>query len=140
MRRVVLAALLVYVPSMIVAAQTATPVAFEVASVKLDPNQQQAPRKLAEMSLPMVRVLPGGRVESYGHTLRNLIAWAWDVNTLYRRVEGKQEALEAVLVISARAPTSSLSPAEAKQMIQTLRRSGFNFAGGWSRETSMATS
>lgn len=124
MRRVVLAALLVYVPSTLGAAQP-TPAAFEVASVKLDPNQEQGPRTLAELSLPIVRVLPGGRIESYGHTLRNLIAWAWDVNTLYQQIQGKQEVLETVLVISARASTPSPTPAEAKQMIQTLLEERF---------------
>ncbi len=46
---------------------------FEVASIKLDPNQNTA-RSMEEVTLPPVRVLPGGRVESYGYSLRNLIA------------------------------------------------------------------
>ena len=41
---------------------------------------------MSEISLPPVRVLPGGRVESYGHTLRTLIATAWDLNTLYQKI------------------------------------------------------
>jgi uncharacterized protein (TIGR03435 family) len=80
---------------------------------------------LAEVSLPIVRVLPGGRVESYGHMLRNLIAWAYDVNTLYRKIEGTPEILETELVISAKAAAPSLTSAEAQAMVRTLLEERF---------------
>ena len=72
-----------------------------------------------------MRVLPGGRVESYGHMLRNLIAWAYDVNTLYRKIEGKQEVLETEFVISAKAAAPSLTPAEARAMVRALLEERF---------------
>ena len=72
-----------------------------------------------------MRVLPGGRVESDGHTLRNLIAWAYDVNTIYRKIEGKQEVLEREFVISAKAAAPSLTPAEARAMVRTLLEERF---------------
>jgi uncharacterized protein (TIGR03435 family) len=65
-------------------------------------------------------VLPGGRIESYGNTLRNLIAWAYDVETLFQKIEGKQEVLETEFVISAKAASPSLTRAEAKAMVRTL--------------------
>jgi uncharacterized protein (TIGR03435 family) len=88
------AALVLFAPFTLLTAQSPAPATFEVASVKLDPKQGRgAPRQLAELSLPPLRVLPGGRVESYGHTLRNLIAVAYDVNMLYQRIEGKQDVV-----------------------------------------------
>jgi uncharacterized protein (TIGR03435 family) len=104
----------------------AAPLTFEVASVKRDPKQGRGgPRPGAEISLPPVRVLPGGRVESYGHTLRNLIAVAYDVNMLYRKIEGKQEILETELVIEAKAADPSLTPADARAMVRTLLEERF---------------
>ena len=70
--------------------------------------------------MPPVRVLPSGRVESYGHTLRNLIAVAYDVNLLYQKIEGKQELLETEFVVEAKAAAPSLTPAEAKALVRTL--------------------
>jgi len=78
-----------------------------------------------EITLPVVRVLPGGRVESYGHSLRNLIAWAYDINTLYRKIEGKQEILETEFVIAAKAAAPSLTPAEARTMVRSLLEERF---------------
>jgi uncharacterized protein (TIGR03435 family) len=75
--------------------------------------------------MPIVRVLPGGRVESHGHMLRNLIAWAYDVNSLYQKIEGKQDVLETEFVISAKAAAPSLTPAEAKAMMRTLLEERF---------------
>ena len=99
---------------------------FEVASVKRAPKQNRgAFRPLAEIAIPIVRVLPGGRVESDGHTLRNLMAWAYDVNTLYQKIEGKQEVLETELVISATAAAPSLTRDEAKAMVRTLLEERF---------------
>jgi uncharacterized protein (TIGR03435 family) len=78
-----------------------------------------------------VRVLPGGRVESYGHTLRILIAWAFDVNMLYQRVEGKQDLLETELVISAKAAATSLTSAQAKAMLRALLEERFQLRWRW---------
>ncbi|HKE86712.1 MAG TPA: TIGR03435 family protein [Vicinamibacterales bacterium] len=126
MRRITLAALVVFTPATPLAAQSPAPARFEVASVKLDPKQSRgAPRSLAEISLPFVRVLPGGRVESFGHTLRNLIAWAYDINTVYQKIEGKQEILESEFDISAKAAAPSLTPAEARAMFRTLLEERF---------------
>ena len=92
MRRIVGAALIVLTPSILLTAQSPAPPAFEVASVKRSPTQSRgAPRRLDEITLQGVRVLPGGRIESYGHTLRNLIAWAYEVNTLFRKIEGTDD-------------------------------------------------
>jgi uncharacterized protein (TIGR03435 family) len=101
---------------------------FDVASVKVDAEQSRGrlPRTLEEVSIPIVRVLPGGRIESFGHTLRNLIAWAYDVNTLFQRIEGKQEVLDTEFVISAKAPTPSLTAAEAKTMVRSLLAERFH--------------
>ena len=99
---------------------------FEVASVKLDPRQTAGgPRGLEDVTLPVVRVLPGGRVESYGHTLRNMIAWALDINTLYQRIEGNQAVLQMEFVISARAAASSLTRGEAQAMVRALLEDRF---------------
>jgi uncharacterized protein (TIGR03435 family) len=107
-------------------AQSPAPATFEVASVKLDPKQDRGgPVSLAEISMPWVRVLPGGRVESFGHTLRNLIAWTYDINTIYRKIEGKQEILETELVISAKSAAPSLTTAEARAMFRTLLEERF---------------
>jgi uncharacterized protein (TIGR03435 family) len=124
MRRVVLAALVLITSSALIDAQA--PVRFDVASIRPDPKQDRGgPQKLGEFSMPMVRVLPGGRVESYGHTLRNLIAFAYDINTIQQRIEGKQEVLELEFNISARAAADSLTPAEARAMMRTLLEERF---------------
>jgi uncharacterized protein (TIGR03435 family) len=126
MRRTTLAALVLFAPSTLLTAQAPAPTTFEVASVKLDPKQDRgASQSLAEFSLPLVRVLPGGRVESYGHTLRNLIAWTYDINTLYQKIEGKQEILETEFVISAKAAAPSVTPTEARAMLRTLLEERF---------------
>jgi len=131
-RRLVLAALALVAASAALAAQSSAPAAFEVASVKLDPKQDRGgPQSIDEISLPYVRVLPGGRVESHGHTLRVLIAWAWDINTLYRRIEGPQEFLETELVISARAATPTLTTAEARAMVGALLEERFRLRWRW---------
>jgi uncharacterized protein (TIGR03435 family) len=101
---------------------------FEVASVKAAPSQSRGgPRTLAEVTPGGIRVLPGGRVESYGQTLRNLIAWVYDVNTLWQRIEGgDQQILGTEFTISAKAPTPSLSRAEAKMMMRALLEERFH--------------
>jgi uncharacterized protein (TIGR03435 family) len=125
MRRITLAALVLFASSTVLTAQSPAP-AFEVASVKVNPTQSRgARRSVAEISLPLVRVLPGGRVESYGHTLRNLIAVAYDVNMLYQKIEGKQEVLETEFIIEARAAAPSLTSAEARAMVRTLLEERF---------------
>ena len=125
MRRSTLAALALFASSTLLTAQSPAPAAFEVASVKLDPTQDRGgPQPVAEVSLPPLRVLPGGRVESYGHTLRNLIAVVYDVN-FYQKIEGKQDVLETEFDISARAAAPSLTSAEANAMVRTLLEERF---------------
>jgi uncharacterized protein (TIGR03435 family) len=80
---------------------------------------------MSEVSMPAVRVLPGGRVESYGHTLRNLIAASYDLNLLYQKIEGRHEVLETEFVISAKAANPSLTSAEGKAMMRTLLEERF---------------
>ena len=88
MRRSTLATLALFAAFTPLTAQSPAPATFEVASVKLNAKQGRGgSRSAAELSIPPLRVLPGGRVESYGHTLRNLIAVAYDVNTLYQKIE-----------------------------------------------------
>lgn len=125
MRSVIVATLVLILPP-VVPTQSPAPVTLEVASVKPDPTPSRgAPRALGEITLPIVRILPGGRLESYGHTLRNLIAWAYDMNTLYQKIDGKQEVLESEFRISATATSSSLTPAEAKVLIRLLLEERF---------------
>ena len=127
MRRIRLAALILFAASTRLTAQSPAPATFEVASVKPDPMQGRgATRRIGtEISLPVLRVLPGGRVESYGHMLRNLIGVAYGVNMLYQKIEGKQEILETEFVISAKAAASSLTPDEAKAMVRSLLEERF---------------
>jgi uncharacterized protein (TIGR03435 family) len=72
-------------------------------------------------------------VASYGQTLRNLIAWVYDVNTLFQRIEGGDpQILETEFTISAKAATLSLSRAEAKMMVRTLLEERFQLR--WRRQ------
>jgi uncharacterized protein (TIGR03435 family) len=88
--------------------------------------QGQGSRRVnVEISLPPVKVLQGGRVESFGHTLRNLIAVAYEVDMSYRKLEGKQEVLETEFIIDAKAAAPSLTSAEAKAMLRTLLEERF---------------
>ena len=126
MRRIVLQVVALCAVPTLLAAQSGTLARFEVASVRVSPIQSRgAPRPIAEISLPFVRVLPGGRVESYGHTLRNLIAWAYDVNTVQRKIDGKHEVLETEFVISAKAAADSITSVEAREMIRALLEERF---------------
>jgi uncharacterized protein (TIGR03435 family) len=126
MRRTTLATVLLFAPVIPLIAQSPAPGRFEVASVKPDPKQDRGgPQKFGEFSMPPVRVLPGGSVESYGHTLRNLIAVAYGVNTVHQRIEGKQEILETEFNISAKAAVSSLSSEDALAMVRTLLEERF---------------
>jgi uncharacterized protein (TIGR03435 family) len=123
------AALLLLVSSNWLLAQAPAPPAppaFEVASVKLHPNQLRGgPRSLSDFTLATVRLLPGGRIESSGHTLRNLIAWAYDINGLYQRIEGDDDLLLTELVIEAKAGTPTLTAADARAMLRTLLEERF---------------
>ena len=76
MRRcLILSALLLFVTSALpalsevegLAAQSSAQTTFDVASVKVAPNQSRGgPRRMDEITLPVVRVLPGGRaVDGY---------------------------------------------------------------------------
>lgn len=127
MRRISLAALVLSVtPGLVLNGQSQAPARFEVASVKPDPKQDRGgPQKFGEFSMPTVQILAGGRVESYGHMLRTLIGYAYDVNEIHQRIEGKQDVLETEFNISARAASESLTPAEAKAMLRTLLEERF---------------
>jgi uncharacterized protein (TIGR03435 family) len=121
MRRLILTCTLLTLPAL-AATQAAR---FEVASVKLNPNQSHgAPRRMSEITLPMVRLLPGGTIESRGYTLRNLIAWAYELKTGQSLV-GKQDVLQMEYDISAKAATSSLTALEARAMLRTLLEERF---------------
>lgn len=112
------------------AAQQASPARFEVAPIKLDPKQDRGGgQSISEVTLTVVRVLPGGRVESYGHTLRHLIAWAYNINRVPQEVVGKQDLLEMEFNISARAAVPDLTPAEARAMFRTLLEERFQLRG-----------
>jgi hypothetical protein len=140
MRRLFLAVLVLVAPSTLLTAQSA-PAAFEVASVKRSPTQSRGgPRRLNEITLAGIRVLPGGRVESYGHTLRNLIAWVYDVNATFQTIEGGTPALmETEFEISAKAAAPSLTTAEAKAMVRTLLEERFQLRWRWQPRASTAT-
>ena len=126
MRRIALAAAVLSVASVLLSAQSSTQPAFEVASIRRG-QKLEGPRPLNELLrvIVPVRVLPGGRVESSGHTLRTLIAAAYNVNTVYQKVEGKQDVLDMAFEISAKAAASSLTSAEAKAMMRTLLEARF---------------
>lgn len=108
------------------AQESPAPARFEVASIKPDPKQDRGgPQSFGEFTLRTVDVLPGRRIESHGHMLRNLIAWAWDINTLYRKIEGNKEILDTEFNIEAKAAAPSLSPLEAKTMLRALLEERF---------------
>lgn len=104
MRRLTLAALVGFASSIaVLTAQSPGPARFEVASVKPDPKQDRGgPQSIGELTLSVVRVLPGGRVESIGRTLRHLIAWTYEIS-VGQEVVGKQDILEMEFNISAKA-------------------------------------
>jgi uncharacterized protein (TIGR03435 family) len=127
MRRIAFAAVVLSVASALLSAQSpAARSAFEVASIRRG-QKLEGPRPLNELLqvIVPVRVLPGGRVESSGHTLRTLIAAAYGLNTVYQKVEGKQDVLDMAFEISAKAAASSLTSAEAKAMVRTLLEDRF---------------
>ncbi len=78
-----------------------------------------------------VRVLPGGRVESAGMPLRQLMAYAWGLDTRYQKIEGQQDLLETELLLSAKAANPSLTPAEARPMIRALLEERFRLRWRW---------
>jgi uncharacterized protein (TIGR03435 family) len=129
MRSTALAALFLLVASTGLLAQAPsppTPLAFEVASVKLHPNQLRGGRRsLSDFALAVVRLLPGGRIESRGSTLRNLIVWAYGINSLYQRIEGDDDLLLTELVVEARASTPTPTSADARAMLRTLLEERF---------------
>ena len=121
MRRFILASIVVTL-SVVVAAQAAR---FDVASVKLNPNQSHGgPRRLGDFTLTVVQVLPGGAVESKGRSLRDLIAWAYGIKT-GQKIQGNQDVLRLEYDISARAAASSLTAPEARAMFRTLLEERF---------------
>ena len=107
-------------------AQSPAPPRFEVASVKPDPKQDRGGfQSIGEFTLSVVQVLPGGRVESIGRMLRDLIGWAYEINTAPQRVVGDQEILETEFNIAAKAAAESLTVQEARAMLRTLLEERF---------------
>jgi uncharacterized protein (TIGR03435 family) len=108
--------------------------AFEVASLKLHPKQGRgviAGRSFEEVAAMALRVLPGGRVESSGVTLRYLIGYAWGLDTRYQRVVGTNELLETELILSAKAANPGLTPSEAMPMVRALVEQRFQLRWRW---------
>lgn len=130
MRPFTFAALLLLGPSL--AAQSPAPLKFEVASVKLDEKQDRGGRRSTEeISLPFVRVLPGGRVDSWGHTVQTLISWAYGITNMHQRVEGNQDFLLTEVEISAKAAADSITTDEAKAMMRALLEERFQMRWRW---------
>ena len=81
MHRITLTLVVIFALAIELTAQSPTPASatapaparFEVASVRLNPNQSQGgPRRLTDFTLSVVRVQPGGRIESVGNSLQDL--------------------------------------------------------------------
>jgi len=126
MRRMLLTVAVLCALTLTGVAQQPSAPRFEVASIKLDPKQDRGgPQGFGEFTLRTVDVLPGGRIESHGRMLRDLIAWAWDINTLYQKIEGNNEILETEFNIDAKAATAALSPFDAKTMVRALLEERF---------------
>ena len=124
-----LALVVLFVLTGAVSAQQPAP-RFDVASIRLDPVQNRGGWQSGFGFTPsVVQVLPGGRVESVGHTLRSLLAWAYDINAAPHEVVGKQDLLETEFNISARAAADSLTSAEARAMLRTLLEERFRLRG-----------
>ena len=83
----------------VTARQVSVATSFEVASVR-------ANKAATDIGLGGgVQALPGGSVLATGLSLRNLIAYAYGLDTLYERVEGRSELLDQYFDITAKAPT-----------------------------------
>ena len=117
-------------PALILAGQSPAPARFEVASVRPDPVQNRGGWQSGLGFTPsVVQILPGGRVESVGHTRRTLIAWAYEIKAAPQEVVGKLELLETEFNISARAAADSRTSAEARSMLRTLLEERFRLRG-----------
>jgi uncharacterized protein (TIGR03435 family) len=109
-----------------------TPARFEVASIKLNPNQSRGgPRRFNEFTMSVVRLLPGGRMESVGNSLQNMIAWAYQLNGAYQRVEGKQDILLMEFDIFAKAEMATVTVPEVRAMLRTLLEERFQLRWHW---------
>ncbi len=125
MRRITLAVLVVSATATVAAAQAPAP-RFEVASVKRAATQYgSGPRPMSAITLSVVRVLPGGAIESRGQSLRNLILWAYEVGGIYRQVLGDQDVLATEFEIDARAASVSPAIPEVRAMLRTLLEERF---------------
>jgi len=129
---VILLALAIGLAAQLPAAQSEAPARFEVTSIKLNPNQSRGgPRRLNEFTLSVVRLQPGGRVESVGNSLQNLIAWAYELNGAYQRVDGKQDMLLMEFDIAARAEAATVKLPEVRGMMRTLLEERFQLRWHW---------
>jgi uncharacterized protein (TIGR03435 family) len=125
MRRITLAVLVVSATATVAAAQAPAP-RFEVASVKRAATQYgSGPRPMSAITLSVVRVLPGGAIESRGQSLRNLILWAYEIGGVYRQVLGDQDVLATEFEIDARAASASPAIPEVRAMLRTLLEERF---------------
>jgi uncharacterized protein (TIGR03435 family) len=130
MRRITIAALLVLSISSALLNAQAPASRFEVASVKLDPKQNRGGwQSLSEFTPSVVRILPGGQVESIGRTLRDLIAWTYELNAVPQKVVGTHEILDLEFNISAKALAPSLTPSETRAMLRALLEERFQLRG-----------
>ena len=113
-------------------ARTPPPARFEVASIKLNPNQSRGgPRRLSDLTLSVVRLQPGGRVESIGNSLQNLIAWTYRLNGAYQRVEGKQDILLMEFDILAKTEAATATVSDVRAMMRTLLEERFQLRWHW---------
>ena len=138
MRRLTLALVAIFALAIEMTAQSPAPATarFEVASIKLNPNQSRSgPRRFNEFTMSVVRLQPGGRMESVGNSLQNLIAWTYQLNGAYQRVEGKQDILHMEFDIFAKAEAATVTVPEVRAMMRTLLEERFQLRWHWqSRE------
>jgi uncharacterized protein (TIGR03435 family) len=110
----------------------APPARFEVASIKVNPLQSRGgPRRLSDFTLSVVRLHPGGRVESIGNSLQNLIAWAYQLNGAYQRVEGPEDMLLTEFDIAAKAEAATVTGPEVRAMMRTLLEERLQLRWHW---------
>src|SRR5262245_61898134 len=134
MRRLTLALVVILALAIEMAAQSPAPATarFEVASIKLNPNQSRGgPRRFSEFTMSVVRLQPGGRLESIGNSLQTLIAWTYQLNGAYQKIEGKQDILQMEFDIFAKAEAATVTVPEVRAMMRTLLEERFQLRWHW---------
>ncbi len=127
MRRLALAAIVLFAASTLLTAQSPAPQRFEVASVKLDPEQGRGtpPSTLDAISAMVPRVTGGGRFQSNGYPIRSLMMWAWELDAATEGIEGNRDFLDTELLIVAKAANPEVTIADVRPMIRTLLEERF---------------